>query len=112
MPSKGNLTGRGAAAIDAAIIGGGVIGCSIALRLAQAKLKVLVIERGEPGAEASSAAAGMIAPHGEAAESADLHQLCLASRELYGSFVAEVEELSGHELGYRREGTLLVAMDA
>lgn len=102
---------RGAATADVAIIGGGVIGCSIALRLAQAGLGVTVVERGEPGGEASSAAAGMIAPQGEMTEPDDFYRLTLSSRDLYPGFVAEVEELSGQELGYRREGTLLVAMD-
>lgn len=98
-------------AADAIVIGGGIIGCSIALRLAQARLSVVVIERGEPGAEASSAAAGMLAPQGETVELSPFLELCLASRDLYPSFVAEVEELSGERVGYRRDGTLLVAVD-
>ncbi len=96
---------------DAMVIGGGIIGCSIALRLAQARLSVTVIERGEPGAEASTAAAGMLAPQGETVEPSPFLDLCLASRDLYPSFVAEVEELSGERVGYRRDGTLLVAVD-
>ncbi len=96
---------------DAIVIGGGVIGCSIALRLAQARLRVMVIERGEPGAEASSAAAGMLAPQGETLEPNPFSDLCAASRDLYPRFVAEIEDLSGERLGYHREGTLLVALD-
>jgi len=98
-------------AADAVVIGGGIIGCSIALRLAQARLSVTVIERGEPGGEASSAAAGMLAPQGETVEPSPFLDLCLASRDLYPSFVAEVEELSGERVGYHRDGTLLVAID-
>ena len=96
---------------DIVIIGGGIIGCSIALRLAQARMKVCVLERGDPGAEASSAAAGMIAPQGEIAEPDEFFELCAASRDLYPRFVAEIEELSGQAVGYRRDGTLLVAID-
>lgn len=99
---------------DVVIIGGGVIGCAIALRLAQAHLKVLVLERGEFGSEASSAAAGMIAPQAEMAEFDDFFKLCAASRDLYATFVADIEDLTGNSnsglgLGYRRDGTLIVA---
>ncbi len=96
---------------DVVIIGGGIIGCSIAFRLAQARLKVTVLDRGEPGGEASNAAAGMLAPQAETAESGPFYELCAASRDLYPGFVAELEELSGESVGYRRDGTLLVAMD-
>lgn len=94
---------------DVIIIGGGIIGCSIALRLAQARLKVQVLDRGEPGAEATSAAAGMIAPQGEISDPDEFFELCASSRDLYPRFVAEIEELSGVGTGYRRDGTLLVA---
>jgi glycine oxidase len=99
---------------DVVIIGGGVIGCAIALRLAQARLKVVVLECGEFGGEASSAAAGMIAPQGEMLEFDDFFKLCAASRDLYATFVAEIEDLNGtsscgQSLGYRRDGTLIVA---
>jgi len=96
---------------DVIVIGGGIIGCSIALRLAQARLRVLVLERAEPGSEASSAAAGMLAPQGEMIEHEAFFELCVASRDLYPSFVAELEELSGLGVGYRRDGTLLVAAE-
>jgi glycine oxidase len=96
---------------DVLVIGGGLIGCSVALRLAQARLRVCVLDRGEPGAEASTAAAGMLAPHGEAVETDAFFDLCVASRDLYPQFVAEVEELSGQSVGYRREGTMLVSRD-
>ena len=96
---------------DVIVIGGGLIGSSIALRLAQAKLRVLVFDRGEPGAEASSAAAGMIAPQGETAEPDAFFALCAASHALFPDFVSEIEELSGQEVEFRREGSLLVAVE-
>ena len=94
---------------DVTVIGGGLIGCSIALRLAQAKLKVCVVDRGEPGAETSSAAAGMIAPQGETVAPDAFFDLGAASRDLYPEFVKEIESLSGQSVGYRRDGCFVVA---
>lgn len=105
--AKGRST---AEACDVIIIGGGIIGCSIALRLAQSRLKVVVLDRGEPGAEATSAAAGMIAPQGEISNPDEFFELCAASRDLYPRFAAEIEDLSGIKVGYRRDGMLLVAV--
>lgn len=96
---------------DVAIIGGGIIGCTIALRLAQAGLKVIVLERGKVGGEASSAAAGMIAPQGEMVDFDAYFELCAASRDLYPSLVEEVESSTGDAVGYRREGVMMVAAD-
>ncbi len=96
--------------VDVIVIGGGVIGCSIALRLAKSRLQVCVFDRGEPGGEASGAAAGMIAPQGEMVEPDAFFEFCAASRDLYSSFVAEIQELSGETVGYRSDGTLLVAI--
>jgi len=97
---------------DVVVIGGGLIGCSIALRLAQAGLRVTVLERGTPGAEASSAAAGMLSPQSEALEPGPFFDLCMASRRMYPKFAHEVEGLSGLDVDYRRDGTLLLSTNA
>jgi len=96
---------------DVVIIGGGIVGCSIAWRLAQAGMQVTILDRSEPGSEASSAAAGMLAPLGEMVEPRAFSDLCVASRNLYPSFAAEIEEASGHPAGYRSDGALLVALN-
>lgn len=104
------MAGNSAHTSDVLIVGGGLIGCSIALRLAQQNARVLVVERGELGAEASSAGAGMIAPQGETKEADEYFRFCAASRDLYPSFVREVEEISSQAVNFRRDGTLMVAL--
>jgi glycine oxidase len=105
------MTANSSRSSDVLIAGGGIIGASIALRLAQAGRRVVVLDRGEPGTGASSAAAGMLAPHGERVEPQTFAELCLASRNLYPRFAEEIEGLSGQHVGYRNDGTLLVALD-
>ncbi|MEP7337818.1 MAG: glycine oxidase ThiO [Acidobacteriota bacterium] len=95
---------------DAAIIGGGVIGCSIAWRLALAGMRVAVIERGEIGREASYAAGGMLAPLAEADEADDFFHLAVASRAMYADFAHELKEASGIDIEYRTEGTLYLSL--
>ncbi len=96
---------------DAVVIGGGLIGSSIALRLAQAGLRVSVLDRGRAGKEASSAAAGMIAPQSEKAGPPEFDALCRLSHSLYPEFAAEIENSSTQRVNYRRDGTLLLALD-
>jgi glycine oxidase len=95
------------------IVGGGVIGLTAAWRLAQAGHFVTVIERQAFGSGASNAAAGMLAPQIEAEPGEEnLLPLLLAARETWPAFADELQEFSGITIGYRREGTLMVAADA
>src|SRR5512140_363033 len=98
-------------AVDVAIVGAGIQGSSVALRLAQAGRKVAVLERAVPGAEASSAAGGILSPGVEAVEPGPFLALCRASLERYPAFAAEVERASGMSVGYRALGTLEAALD-
>jgi glycine oxidase len=92
---------------DVVVIGGGIIGLAIARALAKRKVTVRVLEAGEPGQGASTAAAGMLAPQYEAARGeAALLQLCLKSGELYPAFCAELYEESGVDPQYAASGTL------
>jgi glycine oxidase len=96
---------------DVIIVGGGVIGCSIALKLAEAGLKVAVIERGRVGCEASRAAAGMLAAQSEATGVGPFFDLCLRSRAMYREFAAQLTDASGIDVEYKDEGMLFVALD-
>lgn len=96
---------------DIIIVGGGVIGCSIAWRLAQSGLKVTVFERGRAGHEASRAAAGMLSPQCEAQGPGPFFDFCLRSRAMYRSFAEELTEASGIDVGYKDDGTLFVVLE-
>jgi len=111
MPAKGAGMSTSATA-DVLVIGGGVIGLSIAWRAAQRGLRVAVADP-EPGGGASHAAAGMITPISEAAYAEkELFRLGRESQRRYPAFTAELTGLTGEPTGYRQAGTLQVAYDA
>jgi glycine oxidase len=90
---------------DIIIAGAGIIGVSLALELRERGAKVLVLDRGAPGQEASSAAAGMLAAGGFETPPA-LQPLALESARMYPEFVRKLEELSGIKTDFRRRGTI------
>jgi glycine oxidase len=91
---------------DVVIVGAGIMGCAVALRLRQRGLSVTLVERAIPGAEASSAAAGILAPQVEADAQGPFLDLALRSRALYPTWIQEIQALTGLDVGYRTEGTL------
>jgi glycine oxidase len=93
---------------DAIIIGGGIIGLSLAISLRKQGLRVLIVERGEPGREASHAAAGMLAGSGLEIPPA-LRPLAEESARLYPEFVHELEDESGVKVDLREQGTILIS---
>ncbi|REE99559.1 glycine oxidase ThiO [Thermomonospora umbrina] len=96
---------------DVVIIGAGVIGSAIAWRAATRGLRVTVIDP-DPASGASHVAAGMLTPVSELTYGEEpLLHLGIASRDRYASFVAELEDASGLETGYRSDGILEVAFD-
>ncbi len=95
---------------EVAIVGGGVIGCSIAFRLAQAGARVAVFEREHVGFGASNASAGMVAPLSDSNELPAVQELGLASFRIYADFVREIEEESGIGVECVRAELLRVAV--
>jgi glycine oxidase len=97
---------------DVAVIGGGAVGLAIGWRAALRGLRVVVLERGEPGRGTSWVAAGMLAPVAEARlVEQSLLELGLAAAGRYPGFVEELRAASGDDPGYLACGTLLVARD-
>lgn len=94
--------------VDVLIVGGGVIGCAIAYNLRKLGIAVTVVDTGEIGAEASSAAAGLLAPLGSLSGPGPLADLLLASWSMFPALVPELEEVSGIHLAYERSGSLRV----
>jgi len=90
---------------DVIIAGGGIIGVSLALELRQHGMKVLVLDRAEPGQEASSAAAGMLAAGGFETPPT-LRPLAVESARLFPEYARKLEELSGIKTDFRRNGTI------
>jgi glycine oxidase len=95
---------------DAIIIGAGIIGLSLAISLRKQGLRVLIIERGQPGREASHAAAGMLAGSGGEIP-AGLRILAKESARIYPEFVLELEDESGVRVDLRDQGTILLSPD-
>lgn len=91
------------------IVGGGVMGCATALELASRGVRdIVLLERAVPGAEASSAAAGMLAAQIEAHGPDELTRF-VGAREAYRAWAEELRERTGIDIGYRPTGALSIA---
>jgi glycine oxidase len=86
--------------VDCLIVGGGVIGASIAWRLAQRERTATVVDAGEFFSEASWAGAGMLSPRGESFPDPEWRDRALASYRAYGGFVKELERESGVSIDF------------
>ena len=91
---------------DVIIIGGGIIGLSLAIALRKRGVTVLVVERGEPGREASDAAGGMLVDCPLETPPA-LQPLATSSARMYPEFTHELEVESGMKVDLRDQGTIV-----
>lgn len=92
-----------------AVAGGGIIGLTVAWRLAQRRFPVTVFDKGRMGGEASWAGAGMLAPGGEIVATSPIAHAALEARRLYPSFVRELEEASATRIDFQECGALDLA---
>lgn len=95
---------------DVIVIGGGIIGVSLAIALRKGGAGVLVVERGEPGREASQAAGGMLVDCPWETR-VPLQALASASAGMYPEFAYELEVESGMKVDLRDQGTILFVSD-
>jgi len=98
--------------VRVAIVGGGVMGCATALALVERGVDVVVLERAVPGAEASSAAAGILGAQVELHGNEGDAQLFVRARDAWRSWAGALREASGIDIGWRASGVLRVARTA
>ena len=98
-----------AEAHDVVIVGGGVIGLSIAFALAREGIRPTVLDRRDLGREASWAGAGLIPPAGENRSRQPLVALRSWSAQLFPALVGRTRAETGIDIGYRRTGGVDVA---
>lgn len=94
------------------IIGGGLMGCACGWQLAQAGADVLILERSVPGAEASSAAAGILGAQVESHPNRAMAELSRMSRDRYGAWAEALKATTGLDIEYRLSGALRVGREA
>ncbi len=88
------------------IIGGGVVGCSIAYYLSKRDVAVTLLERDEIGVQASGAAAGLFSSWKPLAKLDAYNRLLFASQSLFSELIEELEDATGIDLEYEQTGTL------
>jgi glycine oxidase len=97
---------------DVLILGGGVVGLSLAYELAGQGVRVRVIDRGQPGRETSWAGAGILPAAKFRTKAPPLEWLCGFSSQLHGEWTARLREETGIDNGYRQCGGIHLAESA
>ncbi|WP_315906165.1 glycine oxidase ThiO [Priestia koreensis] len=94
---------------DVVVVGGGVIGCSIAYHLSKSGVKVAVLEKQTIGCEASCAAAGILGAQAEIDEEGPLLEFALEGRERFKELAGELKSITGVDIELVQEGVLKTA---
>lgn len=96
---------------DVVVVGAGVIGCSVALRLCARGRRVCVLDAGVPGRRATAAAAGVLAAHAEASAPDLRFELAARSLTLHAQQAEELRSITGIDVGFRRSGIIEIVFD-
>jgi glycine/D-amino acid oxidase-like deaminating enzyme len=98
-------------ACDAIVVGGGIVGSSIAFGLARAGLKVVVFDEGDDAIRASRANFGLVAVQMKGAGNPAYHRWTRQSADLWGDFAAELEERTGIDVDFARQGCAVACLN-
>ncbi|MGG1662436.1 glycine oxidase ThiO [Brevibacillus sp. NRS-1366] len=96
---------------DCLVVGGGIIGLSLAYELSRRGISVALVEQGEWGGQASSAAAGMLAPLKEFTAPGPMLDMGMESLALYPGWAHDLEECTSGDVQLSLEGLLTVALN-
>jgi glycine oxidase len=96
---------------DVIVIGAGIIGAACAWRLAQAGLRVTILERNAPGSQASQAALGVLTFHADPEKPAHYQGLFLRSEQLYLDLIEELAEVNDERINFHQGGQLHIALN-
>jgi glycine oxidase len=96
---------------EVVVVGGGVIGASVAFHLAREGIEVALFERDAVASGASGAAAGMLTPTSDAGDAGPFYRWARRSLEGFEALAAELLERSGVDCEFVRSGTLRLAFD-
>jgi glycine oxidase len=97
--------------VDVAVIGAGVVGCSVAYYLAREGIKVALLEREAIGSGSSAHATGFISLLGTEFTPGPSFQFGLDSYREFPSLVEELEAATGMDLLYQRRPSLRLALE-
>jgi glycine oxidase len=95
--------------LDVVVIGGGIIGCSIAYYLAKEKIDVAVLEGQQIGQKTTKAAAGMLGAHSEWNHSESFFTFAKNSQQSYFQLHEELKELTGIDFELKKGGIFKLA---
>ncbi|MCG1010941.1 FAD-binding oxidoreductase [Salinicoccus sp. ID82-1] len=92
------------------VVGGGIAGASTAYHLAKSGHQVTVYDRADTG-QATDASAGIICPWISQRRNKKWYRLVKESAKYYPEFIAQLQEETGLDTGYRREGSISLVKD-
>lgn len=93
--------------LEVVVVGGGIAGTAVALELVDRAVAVNLVDAERPGAAATGASAGMLAPQYESAGRTTLFDTLLDARTFFATFATRLEALAGVSVHLRWDGMLV-----